>query len=44
MTFAGRLSFNPMTDTLIDKDGNPFKFQSPHGDELPHQGFEPGSF
>lgn len=33
-----------MTDTLIDKDGEPFKFQSPHGDELPRQGFADGSF
>jgi len=32
-----------MTDTLIDKDGNPFKFQSPHGDELPRQGFALGN-
>lgn len=44
MVFAGKLSFNPMTDTLIDKDGKPFKFQSPYGDELPRQGFAPGSF
>ncbi|RIA86089.1 aconitate hydratase [Glomus cerebriforme] len=43
MIFAGKLSFNPMIDTLIDKDGKPFKFQSPHGDELPHQGFESGN-
>ncbi|PKY40354.1 aconitate hydratase [Rhizophagus irregularis] len=43
MIFAGKLSFNPMTDALIDKDGEPFKFQSPHGDELPHQGFADGN-
>jgi hypothetical protein len=44
MIFAGKLSFNPMTDTLLDKDDKPFKFQSPHGDELPRQGFAAGSF
>ncbi|CAG8504065.1 7404_t:CDS:10 [Funneliformis mosseae] len=43
MIFAGKLSFNPMVDTLIDKDGKPFKFQIPHGDELPRQGFESGN-
>ncbi|RHZ64134.1 hypothetical protein Glove_326g56 [Diversispora epigaea] len=43
MTFAGKLSFNPLTDTLIDKDGKPFKFSSPFGDELPSEGFAEGS-
>jgi len=44
MIFSGRLSFNPMVDTLTDKDGNPFKFRGPYGDELPRQGFDSGSF
>ncbi|KAI8066864.1 aconitate hydratase [Gongronella butleri] len=42
MSFAGKLSFNPMTDSLLDKDGNAFQFQPPQGDDLPKQGFEAG--
>ncbi|KAG2180773.1 hypothetical protein INT44_003780 [Umbelopsis vinacea] len=42
MSFAGDLTFNPMTDSLIGADGKPFKFQEPIGDELPSQGFDPG--
>jgi aconitate hydratase len=29
LAFAGRLSFNPMTETLADGKGNPFKFNPP---------------
>ncbi|CAG8452650.1 4521_t:CDS:2 [Paraglomus brasilianum] len=43
MTFSGKLTFNPMVDTLVDKDGNPFKFSSPYGDELPSDGFDAGN-
>ncbi|KAI8997597.1 aconitate hydratase [Pilobolus umbonatus] len=42
MAFAGKLSFNPMTDALIGKDGKEFHFQPPTGDDLPSQGFEAG--
>ncbi|KAI9305096.1 aconitate hydratase [Cunninghamella echinulata] len=42
MAFSGKLSFNPMTDSLIDKNGNPFKFQPPQGEDLPSQGFDAG--
>lgn len=42
MAFSGKLSFNPMTDSLKDKDGNDFKFQPPTGDDLPVNGFEAG--
>ncbi|CAM0135764.1 unnamed protein product [Umbelopsis sp. WA50703] len=42
MTFAGKLSFNPMTDSLKDKNGGDFQFQPPHGDDLPGQGFDAG--
>jgi aconitate hydratase len=42
MSFAGRLDFNPATDTLIGADGKPFKFKSPFGDELPSKGFDAG--
>ncbi|RUS27734.1 aconitase, partial [Jimgerdemannia flammicorona] len=42
MTFAGTLTFNPMTDTLLDPQNRPFRFQPPHGDDLPSSGFAPG--
>jgi homoaconitase len=42
MAFAGRLDFNPMTDSLTAPDGKPFKFDPPVGDELPVKGFTPG--
>eukprot|EP01126_Amoeba_proteus_P048687 TRINITY_DN5649_c0_g1_i1.p1 TRINITY_DN5649_c0_g1~~TRINITY_DN5649_c0_g1_i1.p1 ORF type:complete len:284 (-),score=50.86 TRINITY_DN5649_c0_g1_i1:103-954(-) len=42
MVFAGRLDFNPITDTLTGSDGKPFKFSAPSGDELPSQGFDAG--
>lgn len=42
MAFAGKLSFNPMTDALFDKDGKAFRFNPPTGDDLPYQGFEAG--
>ncbi|KAJ3035824.1 aconitate hydratase [Rhizophlyctis rosea] len=42
MTFAGRLSFNPVTDTLTDASGKPFKFSPPQGQDLPSDGFIPG--
>lgn len=42
MAFSGKLTFNPMTDALLDKDGNEFRFQPPQGDDLPSQGFETG--
>ncbi|KAJ3058167.1 Aconitate hydratase mitochondrial, partial [Rhizoclosmatium hyalinum] len=31
MALSGRLSFNPITDTLNDKDGKPFKLAPPTG-------------
>jgi len=39
--FAGNLKFNPLTDTLNDSDGKPFKLINPTGNELPPQGFCP---
>lgn len=42
MAFAGRLDFNPLTDSLIAPDGKPFKFDPPKGDELPSLGFTAG--
>ncbi|MCB0311407.1 MAG: aconitate hydratase, partial [Bdellovibrionales bacterium] len=39
MAFSGRLSFNPVTDTLTDVKGQEFKFSEPQGAELPSAGF-----
>ena len=43
MAFSGKLSFNPMTDSLMDSQGQPFKFDPPSGIELPENGFIPGN-
>ncbi|KAJ5814658.1 hypothetical protein N7474_006435 [Penicillium riverlandense] len=42
MTVAGTLKFNPLTDTLKDKDGKDFKLKAPSGDGLPDRGYDPG--
>lgn len=42
MTFAGSLTFNPLTDTLKGADGKEFKFSDPAGHELPARGYDPG--
>src|SRR5262245_7755078 len=40
---AGRLSFNPLTDTLTGTDGKPFKLSAPKvAPEVPSQPFAPG--
>jgi len=39
---AGDLRFNPLTDTLKDKDGKDFKLQAPTGVGLPADGYDPG--
>eukprot|EP01094_Clydonella_sp_ATCC50884_P029278 TRINITY_DN910_c0_g1_i1.p1 TRINITY_DN910_c0_g1~~TRINITY_DN910_c0_g1_i1.p1 ORF type:complete len:778 (-),score=325.54 TRINITY_DN910_c0_g1_i1:358-2691(-) len=41
MVAAGRITFNPLTDTLKAADGSEFKLNVPTGDELP-QRFDPG--
>ena len=35
MSYGGSMKFNPMTDSLKDKDGNDFKFEPPAGEVLP---------
>ena len=40
ITIAGRLDFNPMTDSLINKDGEKVMLDEPTGWELPPKGFE----
>ncbi|KAK3391620.1 aconitase family-domain-containing protein [Sordaria brevicollis] len=42
MSVAGSLYFNPLTDTLKDKDGKEFKLQPPTGAGLPERGYDPG--
>lgn len=39
MAIAGDLSFNPLTDTLINEDGEEVMLDAPTGDELPSKGF-----
>ena len=40
IAFAGRLDFNPLTDTLTNDKGEQVKFSEPTGWELPPKGFE----
>ncbi|KAH9846052.1 aconitate hydratase [Lenzites betulinus] len=42
MAFSGKLSFNPMTDTLPLPSGETFRFTPPRGQDLPTAGFTPG--
>jgi len=39
IAIAGRLDFNPLTDTLTNKDGAEVKLAEPKGLELPEKGF-----
>jgi aconitate hydratase len=39
LAIAGDLTFNPLTDTLINEDGIEVKLDEPTGDELPPKGF-----
>ena len=39
IAISGRLDFNPMTDTLLNEDGQEVKLDEPAGIELPPQGF-----
>ena len=40
MAIAGDLTFNPLTDTLVNEDGEEVRLDPPHGVELPPQGFD----
>ncbi|RDB28407.1 Homocitrate dehydratase, mitochondrial [Hypsizygus marmoreus] len=42
MAFSGKLSFNPMTDSLTLPSGTSFKFTAPSGQDLPSAGFTAG--
>ncbi|MFM8994753.1 MAG: aconitate hydratase [Bacteroidota bacterium] len=39
LAIAGDLTFNPLTDTLINENGEAVKLDPPSGDELPTRGF-----
>ncbi|MFV8342350.1 aconitate hydratase [Flavobacterium sp. XS2P39] len=39
LAISGRLDFNPLTDTLINDNGEEVKLSAPFGDELPKKGF-----
>src|SRR5690606_6263957 len=40
IAISGNLAFNPVTDTLINKNGEQVKLEPPTGDELPAKGFD----
>lgn len=42
IALAGRLDFNPMTDTLVNDKGEHVKLEAPIGEELPPRGFDVG--
>jgi len=39
---AGKLTFNPLTDSLVNSKGEHVKLKAPEGDELPKNGFVKG--
>ena len=39
---AGKVTFNPETDSIKTPDGGSFKFEAPFGKELPSKGFDAG--
>ncbi len=40
LTIAGDLSFNPLTDTIVNENGEQVKLDPPKGIELPPKGFD----
>jgi aconitate hydratase len=42
MAFAGTLTFNPLTDSLVNDKGEQVKLDEPKGNELPAKGFLKG--
>lgn len=43
LVLAGKITFNPLTDTITNSDGKEIKLESPKGDELPAKGFDAGN-
>ena len=42
LALAGRVDFDPVTDTLTNRDGEQVRLEVPVGEELPAKGFTPG--
>ena len=42
MSLAGKMSFNPLTDELVNDKGQKIRLEPPQGKELPDRGFESG--
>ena len=43
LSLSGKLSFNPLTDTLMDGNGQPFKLEAPkQAPDVPERGFDKG--
>ena len=40
LAISGRLDFNPLTDTLLNDNGEEVKLTAPYGEELPSKGFD----
>jgi aconitate hydratase len=43
LAIAGSLSFNPLTDELVNEKGEKVKLDPPRGEELPPNGFDKGA-
>src|SRR5690606_13188504 len=43
LAIAGSLSFNPLTDELVNEKGEKVKLDAPTGEELPPRGFDEGA-
>jgi aconitate hydratase len=43
LAIAGTITFNPMTDTIVNDAGEKIKLDPPVGDELPLRGFDKGA-
>ncbi|HSQ74339.1 MAG TPA: aconitase family protein, partial [Bacteroidota bacterium] len=43
LALAGRLTFNPATDALVNQQGEPVRLNPPIGEELPIRGFTRGA-
>jgi homoaconitase len=43
MSYTGRTTFNPITDTITAPSGELFQFRPPQGSDLPREGFATGN-
>jgi len=43
LSYAGRTTFNPLTDSIPTPSGESFRFQPPKGRDLPSEGFAAGN-